>query len=78
MSQAPGIRPPTPGLLAVKGTAAGVVVVGVLVLVVVWAGWEVLPAELQAQVDRPYFWSGLAVGLLSAAIGNVLITTRSR
>ena len=59
--------------MAVKGTLSGVVLVGALLLLVAGAGREMLPAELQAQVGGPYFWSGLAVGVLSAAIGNVLI-----
>ncbi|MEE2885962.1 MAG: hypothetical protein VX951_00905 [Planctomycetota bacterium] len=60
---------PGAGRLAVRGTVWG----GLVVLLLVGVTWQVLPEDLQIQVGALYFWSGVAVGLLSAAIGNGLI-----
>lgn len=44
-----------------------------MVAVLMGVAWQALPADLRVEAGALWFWSGVGVGLLSAAIGNGLI-----
>ncbi len=59
----------TPGQLVLRGTGLGTLTV----LILGGVAWQLLPEDTRADAGTTYYWSGVGVGVLAAALGNVLI-----
>lgn len=64
---------PSASQLTLRATLLGAATVAVLAGV----SWQVMSPEVRAEAGALYFWSGVAVGLLSAGVGNGLIASGS-